>query len=111
LRDFHEIVDQDEKLFHSIRKRGGLYAQPLVNFVVHRRNLRVRSLSECVPGASNESFYKATHPVFRDDGPVDCVGDEIYFAHWAGATTTPRGRVFDRAWLDYSKKAAARMKQ
>src|SRR5581483_11501905 len=46
LRDFQDIVETDEKLFHAVRKRGGLYAQPLVNFVVHRRNLRVRSLAE-----------------------------------------------------------------
>jgi hypothetical protein len=111
LRDFGEVIDRDEKLFHSVRKRGGLYAQPLVNFVVHRRNLRVRSLQECVPRASNESFYKATHPYFRDDGPVDCYGNEIYFAHWAGAVTMPRGRIFDRAWQEYAKKAAARIGQ
>jgi hypothetical protein len=111
LHDFHDVIDRDEKMYHSIRKRGGLYAQPLVNFVVHRRNLRVRSLSECVPDASDETFYKATHPFFRDDGPVDCHGKEIYFAHWAGAVTTPRGRVFDHAWREYAKKAAVRMKQ
>ena len=111
LRDFHDVVSRDEKLFHAIRKRGGLYAQPFVNFVVHRRELRVRSLSECVPGASDESFYKVKDAVFRDDGPVDCHGNAIYFAHWAGAVRTPRGRIFDAAWQDYSKKAAARMKQ
>jgi hypothetical protein len=111
LRDFHDVIDRDEKLFHAIRKRGGLYAQPLVNFVVHRRNLRIRSLSECVPGASDETFYKAPSPVFRDNGPVDCHGQEIYFAHWAGAVTTPHGRAFDQAWQEYAKKAGARMKQ
>lgn len=111
LRDFNEVIDRDEKLFHSVRKRGGLYAQPLVNFVVHRRNLQVRSLQDCVPRASNESFYKATHPYFREDGPVDCYGREIYFAHWAGAVTKPRGRIFDQAWQDYARKAAARMTQ
>ena len=111
LDDFREIVDRDETLFHSVRKRGGLYAQPFVNFVVHRRRLQVRSLSECLPGASDESFYKAKDTAFREDGPVDCVGNAIYFAHWAGAVTTPRGRVFDPAWQDYSRKAALRMKQ
>lgn len=109
LRDFHDVVEKDEQLFHAIRKRGGLYAQPFVNFVVHRRNLRVRSLSECLPGASDESFYKARTAVFQADGPVDCHGNAIYFAHWAGAVSTPRGRVFDSAWQDYSRKAAARM--
>ena len=111
LRDFHDVIDRDERLFHTIRKRGGLYAQPLVNFVVHRRSLRVRSLSECMPGASDETFYKAKHTAFRDNGPVDGRGKEIYFAHWAGAVTTPRGLVFDQAWQEYAKKAAARMRQ
>ena len=111
LGDFCDVVDRDEKLFHAIRKRGGLFAQPLVNFVVHRRDLRVRSLSECLPGASDESFYKAEDAVFQADGPVDRHGSAIYFAHWAGAVSTPRGRVFDTAWQDYSKKAALRMKR
>lgn len=111
LRDFYEIVDQDERLFHAVRKRGMLFAQPLVNFVVHRMNLRVQSLSECVPGASDESFYKAKGVEFREGGPVDVDGNEIYFAHWAGAVNMPSRRVFDRAWQDYSKMAAARMRQ
>jgi hypothetical protein len=111
LRDFHEVVERDEKLFHAVRKRGMLFAQPLVNFVVHRLNLRVKSLSKCQPGASDESFYKAANVVFRDDGPVDRDGREIYFAHWAGAVSAPRNRAFDKAWQDYSKKAAARMRQ
>jgi hypothetical protein len=111
LHDFYEIVERDEDLFHAVRKRGMLFAQPLVNFVVHRKNLQVRSLSECIPGASDESFYKAKDVFFRDDGPVDGSGKEIYFAHWAGAVSMPRKRVFDKAWKMYSEKAAARMKQ
>ena len=111
LRDFFDVIERDEELFHAIRKRGMLFAQPLVNFVVHRLNLQVQSLSECVSGASDESFYKAEGLVFRDDGPVDDRGQEIYFAHWAGAVSAPRRRVFDKAWRDYSKKAAVRMKQ
>ena len=110
LHDFHDVVDHSEKLFHSIRKRGGLYAQPFVNFVVHRRDLRVKSLSECLPAASDETFYKAKGIEIRSDGPVDCLGHEIYFAHWAGAVTLPRGRSFDDIWQRHAKGAAARMK-
>lgn len=108
--DFHEVIDRDERLFHAIRKRGGLYAQPFVNFVVHRRELHVRSLSECLPGASDESYYKAKNASFRDDGPVDCHGNAIYFAHWAGALSMPHGRVFDDAWQHYARKAATSVK-
>jgi hypothetical protein len=111
IRDFQDVVECEEKLFHTIRKRGGLYAQPLVNFVVHRRNLRVRTLSECLPGASDESFYKVKTASFREDGPVDFHGQAIYFIHWAGAVQTPKERFFDAAWLDYAKQAAARMAQ
>jgi hypothetical protein len=110
LRDFYDVVERDEDLFHAVRKRGMLFAQPLVNFAVHRMNLQVRSLSECIPGASDESFYKAKDVIFRDHGPVDCHGNEIYFSHWAGAVSTPRKRVFDKAWQSYAKKAAERMK-
>lgn len=109
IRDFQDVVECDEKLFHTIRKRGGLYAQPLVNFVVHRRGLKVRSLSECMPGASDESFYKATNVSFRDHGPVDFSGADIYFIHWAGAVQTPKSLFFDKAWLDHARAADARM--
>jgi hypothetical protein len=109
LDNFLEVIERDEKLFHSVRKRGMLFAQPLVNFVVHRLMLKVRSLSECLPNASDESFYKALSVSFRRDGPVDYRGHEIYFAHWAGAVSKPHRRVFDSAWLDYSRRAAARL--
>jgi hypothetical protein len=109
LGDFMSVLDREEKLFHAARKRGGLFAQPLVNFVVHRQNLQVRSLSECLPGASDESFYKCDTACFRDDGPADVNGDDIYFIHWAGAVQAPRKRFFDAAWLRYAQAANARM--
>jgi hypothetical protein len=110
IRDFQDVVESEEKLFHAVRKRGGLYAQPLVNFVVHRRGLRVRSLSQYMPGASDESFYKVTTARFAEDGlPVDLNGCHIYFMHWAGAVSTPKERFFDGAWLEYAKAAAERM--
>ena len=109
IRDFRDVVECEEKLFHQVRKRGGLYAQPLVNFVVHRRGLRVRSLSECLAGASDESFYKVKTACFREDGPADFHGADIYFIHWAGAVQTPKHGFFDAAWLAYAKDAAARM--
>jgi hypothetical protein len=110
LRDFERVVDADEELFHSVRKRGMLFAQPLVNFVVHRMALKVRSLAETVPQASDESYYKAEGAVMGASGPIDWQGREIYFAHWAGAIAKPRKRVFDAAWLDFSKRAITRMK-
>jgi hypothetical protein len=107
--DFERIVDSDEKLFHSVRKRGMLFAQPLVNFVVHRLALKVASLADCVPDASNESYYKAEGITIGSGGPVDWQGREIYFAHWAGATGRPRRRVFDSIWQDYARRAQSRM--
>lgn len=109
IRDFQDIVECEEKLFHAVRKRGGLYAQPLVNFVVHRRGLQVRSLSQCLPDASDESFYKVKTASLRDDGPADFDGKAIYFIHWAGAVQTPKDRMFDKAWLAYAKDATVRM--
>ncbi|MGO9675212.1 MAG: hypothetical protein ACLPSF_13775 [Methylocella sp.] len=32
-------------------------------------------------------------------------------AHWAGAVSLPSRRVFDKAWLDYAKRAQARLKE
>ncbi len=109
LADFGRIVAADEKLFHSVRKRGMLFAQPLVNFVVHRLGQNVKALGDCVPRASNESFYKAEGVTLTENGPLDWQGREIYFAHWAGAAGTPKRRIFDALWQDYARRARERM--
>ncbi|HTT82675.1 MAG TPA: hypothetical protein VMF67_04270 [Rhizomicrobium sp.] len=110
LADFERVIAVDEALFHSVRKRGMLFAQPLVNFVVHRLGLKVKALADCVPHASNESFYKAEGVTLTANGPLDWEGREIYFAHWAGATGAPRRRVFDAIWRDYERRASERMR-
>ena len=110
LRDFLEVIERDEAIFHAVRQRGMLFAQPLTNFVVHRLGLRVTPLYKCIPGASGESFYKAEGVTFDAEGPRDAMGDEIYFAHWAGAVTLPNRRIFDAAWRQYATRAAGRVK-
>ena len=110
LKDFHEVIDKDEAIFHAVRQRGMLFAQPVTNFVAHRRGLKITSLHQCLPGASGESFYKAEGVTFDAEGPRDIFGDKIYFAHWAGAVNLPNRRVFDAAWRQFANKAAARMK-
>jgi len=111
LQHFHDVIAEDEKIFHAVRKHGMLFAQPVTNFVTHRRGLKIASLAECVAEASDESFYKATNVSFAPDGgPLDWAGRRIFFAHWAGAVSLPGRRVFDKAWHEYAKLAAARMK-
>jgi hypothetical protein len=111
LRHFYDVIAADEEIFHTVRKHGMLFAQPLSNFVTHRRGLKIASLTECVAGASDESFYKAKDVSFSaDGGPLDGEGKRIFFAHWAGAVSLPKRRVFDAAWTVYAKQAAARMK-
>ncbi|WP_245411980.1 hypothetical protein [Methylocella silvestris] len=111
LQHFYEVIERDEAIFHDVRKHGMLFAQPLSNFITHRRGLKIASLTERVPGASDESFYKAQDVTFDVEGlPLDGAKDRIFFAHWAGATSLPSRRVFDKAWLDYSKRAHARLK-
>jgi hypothetical protein len=110
--DFTRIIDDNEKMFHAMRKRGGLFAQPLVNFVVHSKGLKIKSLAETLAGASDESFYKPLSAGFAADGlPVDGEGREIYFSHWAGAALLPRSGIFDEAWRRYYDGAVARMAQ
>jgi hypothetical protein len=109
LQNFIDTIREDAKTFHAVRKRGMLFAQPLVNFVVHRRGLQVAMINECVPNASHESFYKAEGVSFRDGAPIDARGAEIYFAHWAGAVSLPSKRAFDATWRDYSQRAWARI--
>jgi len=111
LSDFIETIAQDAAIFHDVRKRGQLFAQPLVNFVVHRRGLKISLLPHCLDTASHESFYKAPGVTFRDGKPLDRDGKEIYFAHWAGATALPSRGVFDPPWTEFSKAAWARFKK
>jgi hypothetical protein len=119
LHDFYDVIARDEAIFHAVRKRGMLFAQPLSNFVTHRRALKIASISECVAGASDESFYKAKNVSFDTHGPIDGWGQRIMFAHWAGARGLPGRRaflglpgrrVFDKAWHDYARLAASRLK-
>ena len=70
LKHFYEVIERDEAIFHDVRKHGMLFAQPLTNFVTHRRGLNIASLTERVPGASDESFYKAKDVSFRRRRPA-----------------------------------------
>jgi hypothetical protein len=110
LDHFTDTIARDATIFHDVRKRGQLFAQPLVNFVVHRRELKVALLPNCVDNASHESFYKAPGVTFRQGKPLDQDGKEIYFAHWAGATSLPSRGVFDPAWTEFSRAAWARFR-
>jgi hypothetical protein len=110
LKNFIDTMDEDSAIFHDVRKRGQLFAQPLVNFVTHRRGLKIALLPNVVERASHESFYKAPGVRFENGKPVDYEGKEIYFAHWAGATALPSRGVFDAAWTEYSNAAWARFK-
>ena len=86
-----------------------LFAQPLVNFVVHRLELKLRTLADCVPNASNESYYRAEGVRLSEHGPLDWQGRDIYFAHWAGTASKPKGRIFDSRWHEYARRARERM--
>ena len=109
LSDFLDTMANDAAIFHDVRKRGQLFAQPLVNFVTHRRGVKIALLRDLVENASHESFYKAPGIDFVEGKPLDPDGREIYFAHWAGATALPSTGVFDAAWGRLSKAAWARM--
>ena len=111
LSDFIDTIRDDAAIFHDVRKRGQLFAQPLVNFVTHRRGLKIALLPHVVEGASHENFYKAKGVTFKDGKPLDYEGKEIYLAHWAGATALPKNGVFDAAWVEFSKAAWARFKK
>ncbi|MBY6241890.1 hypothetical protein [Methylosinus sp. Sm6] len=111
IEHFIETIREDAAIFHEVRKRGQLFAQPLVNFVTHRRGVAISTLPQCVEKASSESFYKAKGITFEDGKPLDPWGAEIYFAHWAGATLLPSTRAFDAAWKEYSRRAWERFRK
>jgi hypothetical protein len=111
LKDFYDVVSKDERAFHDVRHRGGVFSQPLTNFVVHRRQLRVSTLPDIAPSASGESYYKAAGLSMTPDGPVDLHGDKLYFCHWPGIIGTPRHRrEVDIMWHQFAQKAASRVK-
>lgn len=110
LKDFYDVVSHDERAFHAVRHRGGVFSQPLTNFVVHRRNLRVATLPDIVPSASGESYYKAHGLSLTSEGPVDRNGEKLYFCHWPGIVGLPRRRrEVDLLWHQFAQKAAARV--
>lgn len=109
IEDFHQAMAEDEKTFDRVRQRGGLYAQPLVNFVVHRKRLEIRTIFELVPGASPQSYHKAEGVSFREDGPYDREGEPIYFIHWPGVGR-PSNLAFDGVWNEHHAAGVARMK-
>ena len=110
LDTFYSVIERDEDVFHAVRQRGMLFAQPLTNFVTHRIGLKIKPMFVVERNASGESFYKAKNVRFDADNlPIDERGDRIFFAHWAGAVTLPKRRVFDAAWLAFSKAANARL--
>lgn len=109
LSDVLETVRSDIDIFHAVRKRGQLFAQPLMNFVVHRRGLKTALLPHCVENASHENYYKAPGITFSKGKPLDPEGKEIYLAHWAGAITLPSHDVFAGAWKELSRAARTRV--
>ena len=110
IEDFYEAMEADEATFDHVRQRGGLYAQPLCNFVVHRKGLKIVPAAELEPSLSYESYHKATGVTFDADGkPFDDDGRAIYFAHWAGVTDAPSGGVFDAGWKILFERGQARL--
>jgi hypothetical protein len=108
-KTFVDTMARDSKMFHRVRKRGMLFAQPVVNFTCHRNGLKIRLMSDLIPNASHETFYKAEGVTFKDGKPLDFQGREIYFCHWAGATSLPSKDPFDAAWKEFSDAAWARV--
>lgn len=106
---FVDTMTRDHKLFDKVRKRGMLFAQPVVNFTCHRNHLKIRLMSDLIPGASHETFYKAKGVTFKNGAPLDQDGREIYFCHWAGLQSQPGKLAFDDAWRDFSQAAWAKV--
>lgn len=111
VQDFYDAMEADEATFDRVRQRGGLYAQPLCNFVVHRKGLKIVPVPDLEPSLSYESYHKAKGVTFDPDGaPRDEFGAAIYFAHWAGVTDAPTGGVFDKGWKALSDRARERVR-
>ena len=110
VQDFYDAMEEDERTFDAVRQRGGLYAQPLVNFVVHRKRLKVVPGYDLVSDVSGESYHKAVGVTTGADGGFICQwGGKIVFAHWPGVTGVPKGQVFDDAWAGYARRARDRV--
>jgi len=99
---------RDRRIFRRVRQPK-TFAQPVANFTVHRMGLKIASLTELLPWASTETFYLAKGVQLRPEGPKDHAGRDIFFAHWAGARSMPKDKVFDQIWLDFAARAARRV--
>ena len=110
IQDFYDAMEADEATFDRVRQRGGLYAQPLCNFVVHRKGLKIVPAPSLDPSLSYESYHKATGVTFDEDGrPRDRAGAAIYFAHWAGVAEPSMRGVFDASWKSCADRARKRV--
>lgn len=109
IQDFYDAMREDEQTFHKVRQRGGLYAQPLTNFVTHRKRLKIKPVFRLLTHVSGESYHKAEGVTFDSTGPYDVDGAPIYFCHWPGVTGVPRGGAFDGAWQALADRAAKRV--
>ncbi|HEY8065208.1 MAG TPA: hypothetical protein VIF40_10860 [Methylosinus sp.] len=109
LSDVLETIRSDIDIFHAAPKRDQLFAQPLMNFVAHRRGLKTALLPHCVENASHENYYKAPGITFSKGKPLDPEGKELSLAHWAGAIGLPSHDVFSGAWKEFSRAALARV--
>jgi len=103
-----ETVGSRRAIFRAVRK-WNTYAQPVANFAVHSLGLKIASLTELMPEASCETFYRAQGIKFGDNGPWDIAGREIFFAHWAGAKMLPSHDLFSPAWQHHAARAALRV--
>lgn len=109
VQDFYDAMKEDEAVFHKVRQRGGLFAQPLTNFVTHRKRLAIKPIFDLVDTTSGESWHGAQNITFDETGPYDHEGKLIYFCHWPGVTGVPRGGAFDKAWREFADRASQRV--
>ena len=96
LQDFYDVIEADEKIFHAVRQRGGLFAQPLTNFVVHRRGLQIASLPDCIARRIRPELLQSGRYYLEPDGPRDPAGRQALFLslarHYRHAGTAPNRR-------------------
>ena len=92
-------VDTHQELYQSVRRRGALYDQPLLNFVLDRAGKICKHIRELDPALAGMTSFRSSHIGFRNDRLVETSsGRDVVAVHWAGAIKAPLELFSPRRW-------------
>jgi hypothetical protein len=87
------------ELFQSLRRRGSLYDQPLLNFVLDRAGKICKHISDLDSGLAGMVSFRSSQIGFQNHQVVETSsGRDVVAVHWAGAFKTGLEAFNPRYW-------------